>query len=117
MFATELNEYCVDGPDLDAVATARIADFCSFHMVFSVWLYESKRGKPFDQLATCLWPSKALKQFLQHQPGSRDLICSFKGMLQSLDFGYSSLGMSAEGERPDAGINEQTHGLRARSAL
>ncbi len=61
VFAAELNEYCVNGSDLDAVATAHIADFGGFDMVFSVWLQESKRDKPFDQLAPRLWPSKALK--------------------------------------------------------
>lgn len=61
MFPAELNEHCVDGSDLDAVATAQIADFCGFYMIFSVWLDESKRRKPFDQLAPRLWPNKALK--------------------------------------------------------
>jgi hypothetical protein len=61
VFAAELNEYCVDGSDLNAVATALIADFRSLNMVFSVWLDESKRGKPFNQLAPRLWPGKALK--------------------------------------------------------
>ena len=106
MFPTELNEHCVNGSNLDAVAAAQIADFRSFDMVFSVWLDESKRGKPFDQLAPSLWPGKALKEFLEDQPGGEDLICSFKGVLQSLDFDYCGLGVSAEGERPDARIYE-----------
>ena len=61
VFAAELNEYRVDGSDLYAMATAQIPSLRCFDMVFSVWLYESKRGKPFYQLAPCFWPSKALK--------------------------------------------------------
>ena len=106
MLTAELNKYRVDSSDLDAVATAQISNLRSFDMVFSVWLYESKRGEPFYQLAPRLWPCKALKQFLEHQPSSKNLICSLKSVLQRLDFGYCSLGVSAEGERPDAGINE-----------
>ena len=117
VFAAELNEDCVDGSNLNPMTTARIADLRSFNMVVSVWLQESKRGKPLNKLASRLRSRKALKQFLQYQPGSEDLICPFKGVLQSLDFGHRSLGVSAEGERPDTGIYEQAHSLRARSAL
>jgi hypothetical protein len=59
--AAELNEYSVDSSDLDAMASTQIADFRSLDMVFSVWLNESKRGKPFDQLVPRLWTGKALK--------------------------------------------------------
>lgn len=61
VFAAELNEYCVDGSNLYAMATAQIPSLRCFDMVFSVWLYESERGKPFYELAPCLWPSKTLK--------------------------------------------------------
>jgi hypothetical protein len=38
VFAAELNEHCVNGSNLDPMATARISDFSSLDMVFSVWL-------------------------------------------------------------------------------
>lgn len=117
MFAAELNEYRVDGSDLDAVAPALVANLCSFYVVISVWLQESKRGKPLNELASRLRTRKTLEQLLKNQACGEDLISSVKRMLKQLDFGHGSHGVSAESERPDAGVNEQTHGLRVRSAL
>jgi hypothetical protein len=96
--AAQLNQYRVDGSDLDAVAAAMIADLGGLDVVFSVWLEESKRGEPFNQLAPGFGAGKALKKLLQHQPGSEDLICSPKSVLESLDLGEGSLGVSAECE-------------------
>lgn len=59
VFAAELNEYRIDGSDLDAVTAARVAYLCSFDVIFSVWLEESKRSEALDQLPARLWSGKA----------------------------------------------------------
>ena len=92
MPATELDEHSVDGSDLNAVTTAKVADFRSFDMVLSVQLQKAESGKPLDELALCPGPCKALKQFLQHEPGGGDLISAVKGVFKRLDFRFGSLG-------------------------
>jgi hypothetical protein len=114
---TELDEHRVDGSDLNAVPATRVADYGGFDVVFTVWLQESERGEPLDQLATCFGPRKALQELLQHQTRREDLVCSLETVLKRLDFRYRHLGVAVEGEGPDAGIDEQAHGLRERSAL
>ena len=117
VFKRELDQHSVDCSNLDAMAAASVADFSSFDMVFSIGLEEAKRSEPLDQLTTRLGSCKALKKFLQHKACSKDLICSIKCMLKRVDLGCCGLRVTAEGERPYAGINEKAHGLRARSAL
>jgi hypothetical protein len=115
--AAELNEYRIDGSDLDAATAARVADLCSFDVIFTARLNEPKRSEPLDQLPTPLWTGKALKELLQHQTRGKDLVCPLKGMLQGLHFRHGRFVIAAEGERSDARVDEQAHGLRARSAL
>jgi hypothetical protein len=42
---TELDEYCIDGSDLDAVIAARVSNRCGFNMVLAVRLEKSKLRK------------------------------------------------------------------------
>ena len=92
MPATELDEHSVDGSDLNAVTTAKVADLRSFDMVLSAQLQKAESGKPLDELALCPGSCKALKQFLQHEPGGGDLISAVKGVFKRLDFRFGSLG-------------------------
>lgn len=50
MLQAELDEHG-DGPDLDAMAAARVAHFSGFDVVFAVRLDESERGEAIDELA------------------------------------------------------------------
>ena len=117
MFKTELYEHGVDGSNLDTVTPASVADFGSFYMVFSIRLQEAKRAEPFDQLATCLGSCEALKKFLQHKACCKDLVRPIKSVPKRADFRRCRVRVPAKGERPDAGIDEQTHSLRALSDL
>ena len=96
---------------------AAIADFGSFCVVFPIRLQEAKRAEPIDQLAMRFGACKPLKKFLQHEAGSKDLVCPIESVPKHADFGQYSDSVPAKGERPDAGIDEQAHCLRALSAL
>ena len=117
MFETELDEYRIDGPDLNAMPTTGVADLGRFDVVVSIRLQESERGEPLDQLGTCLWPGKTLQQLLQNQPGRKNLVGSIERVLKRLHFRHNCVRVTPEREGPDAGVDEQAHGLRARSAL
>ena len=114
---TQLDKQSVDRTDLNAAPTARVADRGSFDVVRLVGLQEPKRAEALDKLRPCLRPDKPLQQFLQNQTGREDLIRSLKCLPQRLYFRRQDLGVATEGQRPDAGIDEQTHGLRDRSTL
>ena len=117
MFKTELYEHGVDCSNLDTVTPASVADFGSFCVVFPIRLQEAKRAEPIDQLATRFGACKPLKKFLQHKARSKNLVCPIESVPKRADFGRSSNSVPAKGERPDAGIDEQAHGLRALSDL
>jgi len=117
VFEAELDEHRVDGSDLDTATAARVSDLSGLDMVLSVRLQKSERGKSLDQWAACFGSGKALQQFLQHQTGCKDLVRPLEGMPKCLDFRYRHLDVAAQSQRPNAGIDKQAHGLRARSAL
>jgi hypothetical protein len=112
-----LNEHCVDRPDLDTVSAAGVAYFCGFDVVVAIWLQKRKGSESLNQLGSRLWPGKPLQQLLEDQAGSEHLICAFKGASKNFYGLCGSVSVTAEGQRPDGGINEQTHDRRARSAL
>jgi hypothetical protein len=113
----ELDENGVDRSDLDAAPPAAFANFSGLDVVVTLRLQESERGKPLDQLPTRLGSGEALEKFLQDQTGREDLIGSLQGVSKSLHFRRRRLGIAAEGEGPDAGIDKKAHGWRVRSAL
>ena len=85
-------------------------------MVLAVRLDQCERGESFDDLRVCPGSCEALKQFLQDQAGCDDDIASGESVFECLDLRFYSLNISPECERPDAGIDEESH-LRERSAL
>ena len=106
MFETELDEYRIEGPDLNAMPETRVADLGRFDVVFTIRLQESERGKPLDPLGTCLWPCKTLQEFLQNQAGRKNLVCSFERVLKRPHFLHICLSVTPEREGPDAGVDE-----------
>jgi hypothetical protein len=60
----KLNQHCVNSSDLDAVPPAGVPDFCRVNVVLSIWLQEGEGGESVNQLTSCLWSCKALKQLL-----------------------------------------------------
>ena len=117
MFQAELDEYSVDRANLHAASTAGVSDFSSFDVVFTIRLEEPQRCKPLDQLTARFGPREALQQFLKNQASRKDLIGAFQRVLECLDFRQRCVGVASEGKRPNAGIDKQAQGLRARSAL
>jgi hypothetical protein len=113
----KLNQYGVDGSDLNAIPSTRVADLCGLDVVFAVRLEKSQGSESFNELASRLRPGKALQQLLQDQAGGEHLVCAFKRASKHFYGLGGSLSVAAESQRPDGRVNEQAHDLRARSAL
>lgn len=113
----QLDQHRVDRSNLNAVLSTSIADFRSFDVVGAIGLEERQRGKPLDQLATRLRSRKALEQLLEDQPGREHLVRAFKSAPEHFDSLGGCPSVAAESQRPDGRVHEQTHDLRARSAL
>ena len=117
VFKTELDQHRVNCSNLDTMETTDVADFGGLNMVLSVWSEKAQRAEPIDQLTARFGSCKALEKFLQHQTCSEDLVRPVKSVLKFVDLRSCSIGITAKRKRPYARINEQAHGLRARSAL
>ena len=115
--AAKLDEQGIDGSDLHAAAAAGIADLCRVDVIFPVRLEEGQRAEAFNQLDTGLRPCEALQQFLEDESGREDLIGAEQSVSERRDLGRGLFGIPAQRQRPDAGVDEQAHRLRVRSAL
>ena len=117
MANAELREQGIDSADLDACATATIADFRGLDVVLTIRVEQRKRCKPIDDLGSRARPRESLQQFLQNEPSSQHDLGAFEGVAQRayLRGGRAAL-IAAESKRPDAGIDEHAH-ERERPAL
>ena len=116
MTDAELCEQGVDGADLHAGATASIAQFRGIDVILPVWSEERQGREPADDVVARTWAGKPLQQFLQDQPRGDDGFAALKGVAQREHCRGGRNLIATEGERPDAGIDEQCH-RRERSAL
>ena len=117
MSATELDQQRVNGSDLDSATATRVSDLSGFNMVFAVRHQESQGRKPLHKLISRLGPGEALKQLLKYKARREHLIGTKERVAQGGYFWRALLGVAAQREGPHARVDEQTHGLRDRSAL
>ena len=112
----QLSEQRVDGADLNARSAACVPKIGRCDMVFAIGLKQGKRGEAFNDLCARLGSGESLKQFLENQPGRDNDIGAHEGVLEQVDFRLRGRGIAAQGERPNAGVDQQRHDLE-RSAL
>jgi hypothetical protein len=112
----ELCKQSVDGANLDARTTTPIAQFCGVNVILPVRGKERERCESIDNVFTRTRASEPLQQFLQNQSRGHNGFATFEGAAQRPYFGAIGRRVATEGERPDAGIDEQRH-RRERSAL
>ena len=117
MPATELDQQRVNGSDLDPATATRVSDLGGFNMVFAVRYEEGQRPKPLHELISRLGPGEALKQLLKYKASREHLIGTKERVAQGRHFWRALLAVAAQREGPHARVDEQTHGLRDRSAL
>src|SRR5574337_349985 len=117
MTPTELDKQRVDRSDLYPSTAACVAHLGSFDMVLSLGLDEGEGRKPIEQLGASLRPSESLQQFLKDEPGGEYLPRTEERVPQSSNLGHGRFGITAQCQRPDAGIDQHGDYLRVRSAL
>jgi hypothetical protein len=117
MSATELDQQRVYGSDLDSATATSVSDLGGLNMVFAVRYEEGQRCKPLHELISRLGPGEALKQLLKYEARREHLIGTKERVAQRRHFWRALLGVAAQRKGPHARVDEQTHGLRDRSAL
>ena len=78
MANAKLCQQSVDGADLNTCATAAVAQLSSVDVVLTVRAEQWQGGETFDDVPAGTWTRKALKQFLQHEPGGHDDLFAFE---------------------------------------
>lgn len=74
------------------------------------------RGKPLEDLCTCLGSREALQQLLENESGGEKCFARRKGVAERGDLGARLRRIPPQCQRPNTGVDEQAH-LRERSVL
>ena len=112
----ELREHGVDRADLQTGPATAISQFRGIDVILPVRRQKRQGCEPVDDVFTRPRARESLQQFLQNQPRGQDGVATFEGIAQRLYLRGRCGLVAAECKRPDARIDEQTHG-RERSAL
>lgn len=113
----ELNKQGIDGADLDPSAAADIADFGCCSVVLLVRLEEGEGGKALHELLSVFGAGKTLEDLLEHQSRGEDLLGTLESGTEGDHLRHAWLAITAKGQRPDRGVDQQAHRWRSRSAL
>ena len=112
----ELRKQRVDGAELNASSAAGVAQLCRGDVILTVGVHPSEGSESFDDLLFGGRSSEALEEFLEDQACCDHERFAEQSISQRLNLWFGSLYVPAKPQRPDAGIDEQTHD-RLRSAL
>lgn len=112
----KLDQKRINGADLHASTATAVAQFRRSDVIVAVRLQYGQRSETLDDLSPRFGAGEPLQQFLQDQSGGDHDITAEQRFLERMDFGFSCRSIAAQRQRPDAGINEQSH-LRERSDL
>ena len=85
---TKLREQGVYGADLNARATALVAQFGGPDVVLPIWIEKWQRTKSSDFFLARARPGESLQQFLQNQAGGDDGVAVFERLAQRKDLGH-----------------------------
>jgi len=112
----QLSEQRVDGSDLDSVAPTVVAKVRSCNVVAALRLQARKGGEALEDGISGARSAEALQQLLQHEAGREDWLIATQTAPELGQLGCDLRSIASQGERPHAGVDEQTQG-RDRSAL
>jgi hypothetical protein len=73
----ELSQQRIDCSNLYAAASATVPQLGGLDVIVTIWNQQRNCGETLDNLATGLWASESLKQFLQDKPGRDDRFAGF----------------------------------------
>lgn len=74
---------------------------------------ESEGGKALHELLSVFGAGKTLEDLLEHQSRGEDLLSTLEGD----HLRHAWLAITAKGQRPDRGVDQQAHRWRSRSVL
>lgn len=112
----KLGKKRIDRAHLDPGSTASVAQLGSLDVILPVRSDEGQCGKSLENVSARTRAGETLKQLLQDKAGCHDDFLALEGIAQFTDLRDRGPLVPSEGERPDAGIDEQRH-RRDRSAL
>ena len=116
MTNAELREHSVNRTYLQPGATTMVSQFRGIDVILPVRGQKRQGRKSINDVLARPRAGEALQQFLQDEPSCQDRIPTFERIAQSSHLREQRGLITAEGERPDAGIDEQVH-PRDRSTL
>lgn len=116
MANAKLGKKRIDRAHLDPGSTASIAQLGSLDVILPVRPDEGQCGKTLENVSARTRAGETLKQLLQDKTCCHDDFLALEGIAQFADLRDRRPLVPSEGERPDAGIDEQRH-RRDRSAL
>jgi hypothetical protein len=96
MTDAQLGEQGINGANLQAWATAAIAQFGSINVVLSIRIEKWQSGKSFDDLLAGTGTNESLEEFLEDQSGGDNYFAAVKGLPQSNNFGRWSTHVTAK---------------------
>jgi hypothetical protein len=105
---TQLRYQRVDRSALDTSPPAFGTQRSCGHMILTVRYQQWKRCESLDDLIARFRTGKSLQELLHDQPGGDDSIASFQGTRESLDLRAPRRPVSAQQQRPDTRIDEET---------
>ena len=114
---TELNQQGINRADLNTPAATGIADVGGCDVVKFVGLKKGQHGEALHELVPVFGAGKTLQHLLEHQSRGEHLLGAQESAAECTHLRHTRLAITAESQRPDRRIDQQTHRWRSRSAL
>jgi hypothetical protein len=111
-----LCEERIDRSDLKAATAALVTKLCSGNVIFALGHDQGQGSESIEDLRSRFRAAESLEKFLKNQAGGENRSLALKSLGQEVHARIAVMPIAAQGERPDAGINEELQ-LRDRAAL
>jgi hypothetical protein len=108
---TKLRQKRIDGADLDSAAAAFVSQPRGGDVIFPGRDEECQGLEGVKDLRSIFWPLKTLKHFLKDQTRGENRAAALEELREVLDFSRTRGSIAAQGEGPDAGVDEEVHFL------
>ena len=113
----QLDEQRVDRAHLNPSSAAGVADLGGGDVVLPIGADEGQRAEPLDDDLHRLRAVEPLQKFLEHHArGHHGVRATAERVAQDLDLRHIGCAITAQGQGPDAGVDQQHH-ERLRSDL
>lgn len=111
---TQLSNQRINRTGLNAALAALVSNLRCGDMIVPVRSEEGKGGEVFDDLQSSPGTRETLEQFLKYQPRRENPIPSLKRTNERAHLWRVTRLVAPQEQRPDAGVDEQTHATRLR---